>query len=434
MKKKVLVFLLFLAAFLIASSFIVLAVDEVYSYGTSYNVANGLLPYRDFNIIIGPIYCILFSPLIKIFGNYFILFKLEHCIFYALIFVLIYEKLGLKSIFLFFIFCARDPLFGYNSFVLCLFLVLLILQNSKLKSKNIYIGIMVGLIIMSKQNIGLCLLIIYLFINRHNIKECFSVFISISPVILYLILTNTLKGYINFCYLGVTSFFDNFYINAGAIIVYLVFFLPFLYMIFTRKKKDPEILYLVAFQSIIVPIFDSSHILAGIIPIAFYILLKNDNYIIDYYVKTFTTIFFILFLITSLKDSKIMTGNNFLKYQRVNKYVPDYLNEYSKYIDKHNDYRIFLFMENSYIIKLYRNETLDFYDMIDKGNVGKDETYYVKKMEEECKDKKCMYILDSYFYKKIYYQGLEVFKDNVEKNNEFLEILPSGDRVYINKK
>jgi hypothetical protein len=91
-------------------------------------------------------------------------------------------------------------------------------------------------------------------------------------------------------------------------------------------------------------------------------------------------------------------------------------------------------MENSYIIKLYRNETLDFYDMIDKGNVGKDETYYVKKMEEECKDKKCMYILDSYFYKKIYYQGLEVFKDNVEKNNEFLEILPSGDKVYINKK
>mgnify|MGYP006916050038 CR=1 FL=1 len=434
MKKRILTFLLFFAAFLIASSLIVLAVDEVYSYGTSYNVANGLLPYRDFNIIIGPIYCILFSPLIKLFGNYFILFKLEHCIFYALIFVLIYEKLGLKSIFLFFIFCARDPLFGYNSFVLLLFLIVLLLQDSKLKSKNIYIGIMIGLIIMSKQNIGFCLLIIYLFINRHNIKECFSIFISIVPVILYLILTSTLKEYINFCYLGVVSFFDNFYINYSAIVGYLIFFVPFIYMIITRKKKDPEILYIIAFQSIIVPIFDSSHIFAGLIPIAFYILLKNDNYVIDYYIKTFTTVFFLSFLITSVKDSQMITEDNYLKYQRVNKYVPNYLEEYSKYIDKYDDYRVFLFMENSYLIKLYRNETLDFYDMIDKGNVGKDETYYVKKMQEECKDKKCMFILDSCFYKKIYYQGLEVFKDGVEENNQFLEILPSGDRVYINKK
>jgi hypothetical protein len=45
-----------------------------------------------------------------------------------------------------------------------------------------------------------------------------------------------------------------------------------------------------------------------------------------------------------------------------------------------------------------------------------------------------MFILDSKFYKKAYYQGLRNFKDYVEQNSKYLETLPSGDRVYINYK
>ncbi len=434
MKKRIIIFLIFLLLFFLVSSLIVIDGDEVNCFGFSYNIARGLIPYKDFNMVMGPLYSLIMTPLIKLIGNYYIVFKLEHCVIYSLIFTFIYEKFNIKTLFIFFIFCARDTLFGYNSFVLILFLAILLLHDSKVKSKNIIIGILIGIIIMTKQNIGFCLLIVYLLINRHKIKECFSVFISVIPVIIYLIINNTVKEYIDFCYLGLGSFFDNLYIDLNSIVGYLIFFVPFVYMILKRKKNDPEILYILAFQSISIPIFDEQHIFAGAVPIVYYILLKNNNYIIDYYIKSFTTVFFVIFIGVSLKGSKLMIENNFLKYQLVNKNVPNYLKKYSNYIDNNSNYRIYLFMENAYLLKIYRNEPIDFYDMIDKGNMGSNEKYYVEKMEKDCSNKKCMFILDSYFYNDKYYQGMEIFKDSVEKNNEFLEVLPSGDKVYINKK
>ena len=434
MKKRIIIFIVFLILFFLVSSLIVVDGDEVNCFGFSYNIARGLVPYKDFNMVMGPLYSLIMTPLIKLFGNYYIIFKLEHCIIYSLVFTFIYEKFNNKTLFLFFIFCARDALFGYNSFALILFLAILLLHSSKVKSKNIIIGILIGIIIMTKQNIGFCLLIAYLIINRKKIIECLSILIPIVPVIIYLIINNTVKEYIDFCYLGLGSFFDNLYIDFNSIVGYLIFLIPLIYLIFKRKKNDSEILYILAFQSISIPIFDEQHIFAGAVPIVYYIFQKNNNKIIDYYIKAFLTIFFVMFIGASLKDSKLMTEENFLKYQLVNKNVPNYLKNYSKYIEDNNEYRIYLFMENAYLLKIYRNEPIDFYDMIDKGNMGSNEKYYVEKMEKDCSKKKCMFILDSYFYKDKYYQGMEIFKDSVEKNYKFLEILPSGDKIYINKK
>ena len=48
--------------------------DGVWGYGFSYNIASGLVPYKDFNMVIGPLYSILFSFPMKLFGNYYYLF------------------------------------------------------------------------------------------------------------------------------------------------------------------------------------------------------------------------------------------------------------------------------------------------------------------------------------------------------------------------
>ena len=434
MKKRLTILIIFFISFLIVSNLRVIDGDGIFSYGFSYNISKGLIPYHDFNMVIGPIYSIMFSFLIKAFGNYYFLFKIEHYILYSFIFMFIYEKMGLKSIFVFFLFCTLDTLFGYNAFVLILFLAILLLQDSDIKKKNIIIGILLGIIIMTKQNIGFCLAISYIIINRKNIKECFSILISIVPIIIYLIITNSLKDYIDFCYLGLGKFFDNLYVDTNAIIGYLIFLIPLTYIIIKNKKIKPEIIYIIAFQVVSIPIFDRGHIFVGTIPMLYYILLENDNRIINYYIKGFTTSFFLIYLVLSLIGTKTVMENNYLKYQRIYKETPEYLKQFSKYIDENRDYKIYLLMENAYLIKLYRNKTLSFYDIINEGNMGKRDNYYLSKMKEDCNNKKCMFILDSKFYKKAYYQGLRNFKDYVEQNSKYLETLPSGDRVYINYK
>ena len=158
----------------------------------------------------------------------------------------IYEKMGIKSIFVFFLFCTLDTLFGYNVFVLILFLAILLLQDSDIKKKNIIIGILLGIIIMTKQNIGFCL--------------------AISYIIIYLIITNSLKDYIDFCYLGLGKFFDYLYVDTNAIIGYLIFLIPLTYIIIKSKKIKPEIIYIIAFQVVSIPIFDRGHIFVRTIP------------------------------------------------------------------------------------------------------------------------------------------------------------------------
>ena len=68
------------------------------------------------------------------------------------------------------------------------------------------------------------------------------------------------------------------------------------------------------------------------------------------------------------------------------------------------------------------------------GNLGSNEQKYIDNMSKECANKKCMFILDKrYFVKKLYgEQRSETFKKYTINNANYLETLPSGDRVYVN--
>lgn len=61
---------LFIVAFVISfvyEFFIArLGMDEVWCYGFAYNISKGLVPYRDFNMIITPLYSFAGSLFIKI--------------------------------------------------------------------------------------------------------------------------------------------------------------------------------------------------------------------------------------------------------------------------------------------------------------------------------------------------------------------------------
>ena len=53
-----------------------LNLDEIWNYGFSLNIYNGLVPYKDFNMVITPLYPFINALLFHIFGNTMLVFHI----------------------------------------------------------------------------------------------------------------------------------------------------------------------------------------------------------------------------------------------------------------------------------------------------------------------------------------------------------------------
>ena len=80
---------------------------------------------------------------------------------------------------------------------------------------------------------------------------------------------------------------------------------------------------------------------------------------------------------------------------------------------------------------MYLNENNSIYDLINNGNLGKKETYYLDKMISNCENQKCLFILGN---PNLDSQINKDFIDYIRKNYYYLETLPYGNDVYANYK
>ncbi len=430
-KKDILIYILFLILIIIISSIKQIDMDGIWGYGFSYNIASGLVPYKDFNMIIGPLYNLVFSLPIKLFGNYLLLFTIGHSLIYASVIFLLYKKIGMNIIFLLMLFFMIQTPIGYNTFCSFLVIIILLLESSEFKYKEEIVGVFIGIILMTKHNIGMPLGIVYLLKNRKKIRKLLYLLIPVVITFSYLLINNAIFEYIDFCYLGMGSFLSNMTTDILSVPIYLLI-LFFLIKEYTNYKEF-KILYLLAFQIVVFPILDQGHLMPALLPVVVYILL-NENKKTKIFVKYFIAIGFIVGVITTGFTTTIMTKNNFLFLQGCPKNLPIYLEEYSKYIDSKKNRNIYLFNMNAYMIKIYRNENPTFFDLINKGNLGSNEEKYLKLLDEDCRKNKCLFILSNNDYEENNNsnQTSETFKIYVEKNAKYLETIPSKDKVYIN--
>ena len=72
-KEKICNLLLFILIFFVILSIVILKplddLDEIWNYNFSRNIANGLVPYRDFNMVITPLLSIISGLILKITFN-----------------------------------------------------------------------------------------------------------------------------------------------------------------------------------------------------------------------------------------------------------------------------------------------------------------------------------------------------------------------------
>ncbi len=325
--------------------------DELWNYNFARNVANGLLPYKDFNMLQMPLFPFVCAIFLKLIANELIIMRILAATLCTGIIYVIYKILNLLKIdkrfsflFAFFIaFISRDIFcIDYNWFTLFIVLNIIYFEINLLKRNNfdilclnykndIILGIMAGMCIGFKQTSGLLICIILLgykllVVSDKNdfkrflkifFRRLFGVLIPVILILFYLVATNSLKEFIDYTILGIKNF-DNsvsyialfnlsFVIKILAILVPLTIVYMYIKTVFIKMKnnKDRNLFILFAYSIstfiIVYPIADKIHFIIAAIPtiIAMFYILYNLFNRIKLNKKAEIIKDFLLYMITS---------------------------------------------------------------------------------------------------------------------------------------
>ncbi len=419
-------FIVFVAMFLNLHFVPILDMDSIWNYGFSINILNGMVPYRDFNMIVTPLYSFVCAFFLKFCSSYLffniINAGLVSCIYYLA------KKLVGRSAIIFIAFLCLSVNSTYNLFLL--FLILLLLLLEKKEASPYLIGVVASCCVLTKQSIFPFILFALIFGISYSKckKRVVGFLIPIFVFIVYLLITNSLFPFIDYCFLGLTEFANkNFYVQ---IFPFILFFLMGLFLVVTFVKKylkdnkvDRKLLYIMSFQIIAYPIFDFSHVWFCFSLGIFYVLDKIQlEKKVAYFGCFALFLFFISYPILQFnmtedvvyfRDSPFWgkpCSNSELKFFN---YIVNKIKE-SPAED------VFIFHRSSYLIKLFANMKINKFDLINYGNMGKNGIEkYQEKLDRICKSRKCLFILiDEKEHGQICIELLNYVQNNYEKSDK----------------
>ena len=359
--------------------------DVMWNFGYTYNTVKGLLMYKDFNMVISPLYPTITGLLMKILGNNMLSFYIINAT-YATLVAYLASKIATKSWLLSLPLILFSCLANYNT--ICILLCLLIIYLEKKNSNDYFIGIILGLCFLTKINIGILLCIPSLFYFKDFKKIAKRITGFIIPNILVIIIfwfMNNLYNYIDYVFLGILDFAgNNLQLSFLAIIIPIIFI--FLIISFF-KKKDISYLYSITFLGLIYPVMNELHVIMAIVP-GIILLMKKYDYKLEK--LAFLGLIFMLFSLISLyfvnQKYEFSYDKNIFKNRHIQSEYIKNANDLKRYFD--NDFKNVYFMTyDNYIYKFLLDLPINKYDVLLYGNMGYNGTKklinYLKSAKED---------------------------------------------------
>ena len=398
--KNLLIFLLiFIIIFSINYFYIVCGADEIWTYGFSYNITKGLLPYLNYNMVVLPFHSFFIAFPMMLFGNSLLMWHIINALIITTCFYFINKKIGLsKTLFLVIAMMSFDS-YSYNVYISLALIFILLFERSNYKYKDLIIGLLIGSIMMTKVNIGAFLFLVYFFKSKEKLKVFLYAAIIPFITLIYLLITNSLLPCIDYCLLGIKNFSNNVVIDY--------YFLVFIMMCY--------------------PICDYNHFPMMIWPLLFYLLLtlKNKNNI------TIVKGLLVVLAICSLKTFRFnynTLDSEFFGIRRIN--LGNRILDYSNYVKENSNKNIFIFEFFAYMVKLDADVPITKYDLINRGNMGHDDLLFLKEIDKICKSEGCVILTDFYEFNLKYTQFRKEYLEYVKKYFELCD----KDFVYCMKK
>lgn len=380
MKKNILTFFKYLACFLF---FLLLFTvicndlvpyDFIWNYGFSHAIRIGEIPYLDFNTISTPLYSFIMAFFLLIWDN-FLMFLITQSLLCTLFVSLLFKYLNKLAWFILLI--LAFPLFKafigtYNFLVLILILFLFILETKK--KSDLIIGIVLGLLILTKHSIGgVALITNLLFLKdiKRILKRSFGVFLPCLVFLIYLLLTKSLYKFIDLCFIGLFDFQAN---NGNIFNILGIISIIFIILLIIKyfKTKDIKISYVIASYFLAFPLFDFYHFSMFLAIFILYFLKdikKSEAYLekISIIILIITLTFNILIRIDIYKQLRFLKLNRFEYYL-----VRDYEKEkFHKLLKKYQEKENAIIVGNhAMIIDIISNRKITYFDITLKGNYG----------------------------------------------------------------
>ena len=287
--------------------------DEVWNFNVGRCIANGLVPYKDISMVSTPLLGFLISIPLRIFGQEMFYIRVFAIILGLLCFISIFKifkKLEIKSeitnIFILVITALLCNFIYAEYNLLSLFFILQIisLEIRVIKNKrwdrwvvDLLIGLLAGLIICSKQSIGLVISIIAIIIPalringkkdlykgfRSFITRFIGVLVPVDILLFYLKQNGAFHDFLNYSVYGLKTFsnsvsYKDFFFKSNELYKLLAIIVPLVIIttiivsiVFRIKKKSDKIASTVALYSLgtfamVYPIADRWHFSIAIIP------------------------------------------------------------------------------------------------------------------------------------------------------------------------
>lgn len=400
--------------------------DGVWSYGFSHNIYKGIIPYKGFNMVITPLYPFLMSLPFYLFKSSFLVLSISHVLLLLIIIYFLFKLLDDKAWLIILLFVLFPHFFpNYNWLLFLEYIILLYLEK---EDKDFYIGLILAFMVLTKQSVGICMLLpslIYIK-NKEKIFNRLKGFIlPIVLFIIYLLLTNSLYNFYDLCIAGLFDFAGSngniFNINILFMIIFVVITIHFI----IRDKQDIRNYYALAFFSIMLPLFDIYHFRYCWYVMAIMLLL-NIKKIPDISYKWISILSIsgitLFSLISIIQTQEIVYPNNIkhFEYKRMTKTNLDITNKVNKYIKENSDKEIIFLNSNAYYFKIINDLEIGYLDLTNMGNWGYNGSN--KLLKEVKKYKNTYFFINKNELNKKYQTDKNVLKYVIKKGKKIKSI------------
>lgn len=390
----------------IYNTFFYATYDHIIDFTHCFSIAEGLYIYKDFNIVIGPVYPLFIAFFLKIFGNNILVFDIINSLIVVAIYYLIKKHNNNTRAFLIIVLLHGILVAKYNTFTLLLFYLVYFLEDSNYKYKDYIIGFFIALSIFTKINVGVFLIFPTIILHFKEIKIILKRFLSLFLTSIFIIFSmyifKVLPDFINYTVLGLFDFANSSSSahKNGITSIVVVLFLAILYLMY-NYKYNKKVVYIFFYLAMAYPSFDYAHVMLAVFPTLVYFIdkLKHDANTekLSYIISLVFFIFSLTYNFQMYNTAKIDCKNKYCSQNYIfNKSFDNvhYLNE--KLENKYDDYEIFYFNYFAYFFKLDLKQDINKYDFIWEGNLGfNGEEKYISEVKEYCSENKCLFIIDN---------------------------------------
>ena len=371
--------------------------DYIYNYGFSYALSRGEIPYVDFNMIVPPLGPYFYAFFFFLFGVSNIVFNMVQSILLCILFFFCYQLWDKKAYLLIPLICLPFPipfatiLFpGYN-FLLVLELVILLYCEKK-NTNDIFIGILIGISILTKHTVGFAFLLVslyYCFSKSSKVwKRLIGLMIPLTLFLFYLLITRSLMNFLDLCVLGMFDFTS----KNGTIwdynFILFLFGIGYLIPLIWKNKKDIMNYYLLAFSMIAIPLFDYYHVSLFLFVFSFVffssISLPYTKINIAIHSILFATAIVMIWFGFYYQWNIHFTHFPRFSYFTIGEKAEKEANYINRYLEHHKGENIIFLSANAYFFKIVHNQKITDYDLLNYGNHGYNGTQkMIQKIQKE---------------------------------------------------